>query len=162
MKKDKDQYMDNFTNNLRVLHKDYRALEAQHKDLISREKLEQEIEQKLTEKERLRVECDAVDAQHKAALENYNKQKKLDEELTQELAFLQEQLNESQLNEFKLKMRQQDLKTQLAQLNGQELPEETDFVRTDERTLASQRNASRKQLTKDAPGTVSLKQIGRA
>jgi hypothetical protein len=40
------------------MHKDYRTLENEHKDLISRQKLEQEIEKKLAEKEKLRVECE--------------------------------------------------------------------------------------------------------
>jgi DNA repair exonuclease SbcCD ATPase subunit len=118
MKKDKDDYMNNFQENLKVLHKDYRNLELQHKDLTSIDKLEKEIQDKLAIKESLRQECETIDAGFKSAVENYNKQKQLDQELSSELEFLQEQVNESQHNDHKLKIRQKDLSNQLAELTG--------------------------------------------
>jgi hypothetical protein len=95
MQKDKQEYMQKFETNLRVLHKDYRVLESQHNELTSQQKLENDIEMKLREKERLREDCELIDARHKKALDDNLKNKTLLEELSMELNFLQEQVNES-------------------------------------------------------------------
>lgn len=78
MKKDKQDYMQSFESNLRVLHKDYRALESQHQELTSQQKLEQDIEVKLRHKEKLRLECEEIDTRHKKALEENARFKTLD------------------------------------------------------------------------------------
>ena len=96
---------------------------------------------RLKEKEKLRLECEEIDTRHKKAFEDNQRYKTLDEELTMELEFLQEQVNESQLNEFKLRMRHKELKSQLRELTGEhsEVAEETDLNKKERHVLFSVR-----------------------
>lgn len=52
-----------------------------------------------------------VQKRHQSTLDESVRLKKLEEERQMELDFLEEQVNVSQLNEFKLRMRQQELQT---------------------------------------------------
>jgi len=68
----------------------------------------------MKEKERIRLECELVDQRHRKLLDEYLKHKKNNSDLLMEINFLQDQVNASSLNEYKLKMRQHDLKDELA------------------------------------------------
>ena len=61
MKEDKKKYMNDFEVNLRELHRNFRDLENDHFELTSFTKLQQDIELKLREKEKMRMECEEVD-----------------------------------------------------------------------------------------------------
>lgn len=52
-----------------------------------------------------------------------------------ELNFLQEQVNESQLNEFKLRMRHKELKEQLRELTGEQSCQAEGTEQARERTV---------------------------
>lgn len=119
MKKDKDEYMQNFEDKLRGMHKEYRELEKQNTELTDLKKMENDIEAKLKEKEKIRLECEKIDKRHKFILDEYLKNKTQHQEMLSEISFLQEQVNSSQLNEFKLRMRQADLREELNELSDE-------------------------------------------
>ena len=53
----------------------------------------------------MRKECEEVDARHRMILDDYLKYKKQHQEMLAEIDFLEAQVNQSQLNDWKLKIR---------------------------------------------------------
>ena len=69
-----------------------------------------------------------MNIKHKNSLDLYLKMKEKHQNLSEETEFLEEQVNQAQLNEFKLKVRQIELATTLQKLRrGEEDSEESEF-----------------------------------
>ena len=109
VKKDKNQYMDEFEDYLRSLHNNYRQLEHTNRELSSHTKLTADIEAKMNERAKLNLECSEVDKIQRAKYEEMTRYKKDLAELDMELSFLEDQVNAAELNEFKLQMRYDEI-----------------------------------------------------
>ena len=78
--RNKKKFFTDFTDSLRILHQKYRNLEDKNKEVASKTKFTQEVEEKRQLKEQLRQECERVQKHHKEKLDEYENFKKIKEE----------------------------------------------------------------------------------
>lgn len=79
------------------------------------------MDRKIKEREQAAADCENSDKLANQLLKDYLNYKYKYEDITSDLVFIEEQINQAQLNEFKLNIRIEEL---TAELNSQELSDD--------------------------------------
>jgi hypothetical protein len=93
--KSKQDYMVNFTEEIKGKHQVYRDKKDHYDELIDPGKVQKDFDSKIALRQKMRKECDSQTVQHKKTFDAYLKAKAKSEEIQEEVEFLEEQVNQA-------------------------------------------------------------------